>query len=73
LITTIKEMQQKQEANLIEIQFKLIQMSKMKIKDNLEVTNKFRPNVSLFDQGTSLFGSIKLEGYHIKLRGGLLK
>jgi hypothetical protein len=36
-----------------------------KIKGDLKETNEFKPNVSLFDQkeDTSLFGSIKLNGY----------
>jgi hypothetical protein len=63
LIQTIQEMQQKQEESLGEIQFKINQMSK--IKDILEVTNTFQPNLSLFNQEgeTSLFGSIRLIEY----------
>ncbi len=62
LIQTIKEMQQKQEESLNEIQLKLNQMTR--IKENLE-TNEFIPNLTLFNQeeDTCLFGSIKLNGY----------
>ena len=57
-------MQQKQEESLNEIQFKLNQMTI--VKDNLIATNKFKPNLSAFNQEeetSSLFGSIKLDGY----------
>jgi hypothetical protein len=73
LIETIKEMQQKQEATLSDIQLKLNQITK--IQDNLQASNVFRPNLSLFDQGTSLFGSIKLNEYSntISLKSQILK
>jgi hypothetical protein len=62
LIQTIKEMHQKQEESLNEIQFKLTEMTK--IKDNLKVTNEFKSNLSsLNPKETSLFGSIKLDGH----------
>jgi hypothetical protein len=64
LIKTIKEMQQKQEESLKEIQLKLNEMTIVKV--NSEATNEFKPNVSLFNQkeeDTSLFGSIKLNQY----------
>ncbi len=63
LIESIKEMQQKQQESLKEIQSKLNQMTK--IKDNLEATNEFKPNTSFLRQveDTSLFGSIRLFGF----------
>jgi predicted nucleic acid-binding Zn-ribbon protein len=63
LIQSIKEMQQKKEESLSEIQLKFNQMSK--IKDNLMATNHFKPNLSSCNQkeDTSLFGSINLNGY----------
>jgi len=63
LIQSIKEMQQRQEESLKEIQSKFNQMTK--IKDNLEATNEFKPNSSFLRQveDTSLFGSIKLFGF----------
>jgi hypothetical protein len=63
LIETIREMQHKQDESLRDIQIKLYDMSK--IKDVLKATNKFQPNLSLFDQSeeTSLFGSIKLNEF----------
>jgi hypothetical protein len=63
LIESIREMQQKQEESLKDIQFKLNQMTI--VKDNLIATNKFKPNLSAFNQEeeTSIFGSIKLDGY----------
>ena len=58
LIKSIREIQQKQETALNEIQLKLNQITK--IKGNLEATNYFQPNSSSFDQkAISLFGSIK--------------
>jgi hypothetical protein len=54
-------MQQKQEATLSDILFKINQITK--IKDTLIATNVFRPDLSLFDQGTSLFGSLKVNEY----------
>jgi hypothetical protein len=63
LIESIKEMQQKHEESLKEIQSKLNQMAK--IKDNLEAANEFKPNSSFLRQveDTSLFGSIRLFGF----------
>jgi hypothetical protein len=62
LIESIKEIQQKQEESLNEIQLKLYVMSQ--VKDDLKATNKFKPNLSSFNQEeeTSIFGSIKLNG-----------
>ena len=55
-------MQQKQEKSLKCIQLKLNEMNQ--VKDLLEATNEFKPNLALFDQTeTSLFGSINLNGY----------
>jgi hypothetical protein len=63
LIQSIKEMQQKQEESMRDIQSKLNEMNQ--VKDNLEAANKFKPNLSSFSQEeeTSLFGSIKLSEY----------
>jgi hypothetical protein len=62
LIETIREMQLKQEKSLNCIQLKLNEMNL--VKDNLKSITEFQPNLSLFNQeGTSLFGSFKLEGY----------
>ena len=63
LIQSIKEMQQKQEASLNEIQSKLNEMNQ--VKDILKATNKFKPNLSVFNQteDSSLFGLIKLSEY----------
>jgi hypothetical protein len=64
LIETIKEMQQKQDKSLDGIQLMLNEMNQ--VKANLMATNKFKPNLSSFNQveGTSsLFGLIKLSGY----------
>jgi hypothetical protein len=63
LIQSIQDMQQRQEASLNDMRLKLNEMTK--IKGDLKETNEFKPNVSLFDQKevTSLFGSIKLNGY----------
>jgi hypothetical protein len=60
LVETIKEMQQKQEESLNEIQLKLSEMNQ--VKDILSETNSFIPNLTLLNQegGTSLFGSIRL-------------
>jgi hypothetical protein len=61
LIETIKEMQQKQDESLNDIQSKL---NEIHVKELLEDTNDFQPNLSFFNQkDTSLFGSIKLDGY----------
>jgi hypothetical protein len=63
LIQSIKEMQQKQDESLKAIQIKLNQMAK--INDDLMETNFIMSNSSLFtkEEGTSLFGSIKLGQY----------
>ncbi len=62
LIQSIKEMQQKKEESLNEIQLKFNQLNQ--VKDHLMATNHFKPNLSLFNQNaTSSFGSIKLNGY----------
>jgi hypothetical protein len=62
LISTIKEMQQRQEESLSDIQLKLDEMAK--INDNLKETNQFKPNLYLFNQNETLFfGSIKLGLY----------
>ncbi len=63
LIQSIKDMQQKQEQSLRDIQMKLNEMNQ--VNDNLEATNYFKPNLSSFDQeeDTSLFGSIRLNRY----------
>jgi len=60
LITTNKDIPQKQEESLRDNQFKLNQTNQR--KDDLKATNDFKPNLSLSNQevGTSLFGSIKL-------------
>ena len=63
LIESIKEMQRKQDESLKDIQLKLNQIAK--VKDILMETNKFKPNLSLFNQEgvTSFFGSIQLNEY----------
>jgi hypothetical protein len=63
LIQTIHEMQQKQETALNDIQSELNEMTV--VKDNLEATNYFKPNLSSFiqEEDTSLFGSIKINEY----------
>jgi hypothetical protein len=63
LIQSIKEMTQKQEESLNEIQIKLAEMNQ--VNDNLIATNKFKPNLSSLNQEeeTSIFGSIKLYGF----------
>ncbi len=60
LIEAIKEMQQKQEQSLNEIQIKLNEMNQ--VKDHLTATNYFLPTFSSFNQEeeTLIFGSIKL-------------
>jgi hypothetical protein len=66
LIATIQEMQRKQEESLKEIQFKLNQMNQ--VKDDLNATNDFQPNLSSFQQNeTSLFGSIRLNAYWLNM------
>jgi hypothetical protein len=66
LIETIKEMQQKQHEPLKDIQLKLYEIQ---VKELLEDTNDFQPNLSFFNQeDTSLFGSIRLsESNSLKL------
>jgi len=55
-------MQRKQEESLNDIQLKLNETKE--VKDDLKSNNAFKPNLSLFNQNdTSLFGSIKLNGY----------
>jgi hypothetical protein len=62
LIESIRDMQQKQEESLKDIQLKLNEMNQ--VKDNLKATNGFQPNLSLFNQYSScLFGLIQLDGY----------
>ena len=60
LIQSIKDMQQKQETALNEIQVKLNQITI--VKDTLTATNYFLPTFSPINQEeeTSIFGSIKL-------------
>jgi hypothetical protein len=59
LIESIKDMQQKQETALNEIQSKLNEITI--VKDILIATNYFQSNISLLNQSeTSLFGSIKM-------------
>jgi hypothetical protein len=60
LIESIKEMQQRQDESLNDIQSKLDQMAK--VNDILEATNKFKPNLSLFKQEGDI-GSIRLNEY----------
>jgi hypothetical protein len=63
LIESIRDMQLKQEESSRDIQSKLNEMNQ--VKDNLIATNYFKPNLpSLNQEGdTSLFGSIRLDGY----------
>jgi hypothetical protein len=63
LVETIKEMQQKQEESMSDIQLKLTEMKQ--VKDILSETNFFIPSLTLLNhQGdTSLFGSIRLYGF----------
>jgi len=62
LVTRIKEMQRKQNRDIVEIQFKLNEM--LQVKDDIKETNVFKPNLSLFDENSSCsFGSIKLKQY----------
>jgi hypothetical protein len=66
LIQTIKEMQQRQEESLNEIQLKLNEMSL--VKEFLEKKNEFQPNSSLLYQNetSSLFGSIRLNAMSLE-------
>jgi hypothetical protein len=62
LIETIREMQQKQDESLSDIQIKLKEMAK--INDDLVETNFFMSNLSSFNQNeTYLYGSIRLGQY----------
>jgi len=62
LIQSIKQVQLKQKESLNEIQFKLNEMTK--IKENLEATNEFKPNIFLFNQEEAcLSGTIELNQY----------
>jgi hypothetical protein len=64
LIQSIKEMQQRQEESLKDIQSKLNEMNQ--VKEFCEETNTFQPNSILFNQKeetSSLFGSLKLRQY----------
>jgi hypothetical protein len=63
LIHSIKEMQQRQEEPLKEIQLKLNEINQVKV--DLKATNEFEPNLTLLNQessslSSSFFGSIKL-------------
>jgi len=64
LIESIREIQQKQEESLNEIQSKLNQINR--VKEFCEETNTFQPNSILLNQKeetSSLFGSLKLRQY----------
>jgi hypothetical protein len=64
LIQSIKEMQQKQEVSLKDIQSKLNEINR--VKEFCEETNTFQPNSNLLNQKeetSSLFGSLKLKKY----------
>jgi len=62
LIQSIKEMQRKQEESLKDIQSKLNETKE--VNYHLKATNKFKPNLSLFDQNeTCFFGSIRLNAF----------
>jgi hypothetical protein len=74
LIQTIREMQQKQDESLKYIQSKLNEINQ--VKDDLEETNFFIPNLASFNQEEiSMFGSIKLNQYsNVKsFKGQILK
>ncbi len=75
LIQTIQEMQQKQHESLKDIQLRLNQMNK--IKDDLNASNQFKPNLIPFNPNkTSCFGHIKLNGYWLNtnsLKSEILK
>jgi hypothetical protein len=65
LISTIKEMQRKQEASLNEIQLKLNEMTIF--REFMEETNEFQPNLTSLDhEDKFLFGSIKFSLYSDK-------
>jgi hypothetical protein len=63
LIESIREMQQKQENSLKDIQLKLNAMNR--VKEFCEETNTFQPNLSSLNQNetSSLFGLLKLKQY----------
>ena len=62
LIQSIKDMQQKQEESLRDIQSKLKELNQ--VKDHLIATDYFKPNLIPFNPNkTSCFGLIKLNGY----------
>ncbi len=66
LIQSIKEMQQRQEESLKEIQSKLNEINQVKV--DLKATNEFEPNLTLLNQSSSsfsssFFGSMKLNNY----------
>jgi hypothetical protein len=65
-IQTIKQMQQRQEESLNDIQLKLNEMSL--VKEFLEKKNEFQPNSSLLYQNetSSLFGSIRLNAMSLE-------
>jgi hypothetical protein len=75
LIQSIKEMKQKQEESLKDIQLKLDEMNQ--VKDDLKASNQFKPNLIPFNQNkTSCFGLIKLNGYWLNtnsLKSEILK
>jgi len=58
LIETIKEMLWKQKKNINVIRFRLNELDQA--KDNLNATNLFKPNLTLFNQEVSSFGELKL-------------
>jgi hypothetical protein len=57
-IETIKEMLWKQKKNINDIRFKLNELDQ--VKDELNATNVFKPNLTLFNQEVSSFGLLKL-------------
>jgi chromosome segregation ATPase len=66
LIQAIQDMRQKQDASMSDIQFKLNQMSLVKVQ--LKATNDFQPNLSLFNQNSScFFGSNSIRRLLVKL------
>jgi len=64
LIDSIQAMQQRQEESLNAIQLKLSEMSH--VKEFLEKTNEFKPNVLDQKETTSLFGSIRLNAMSLE-------
>jgi hypothetical protein len=67
LIQSIKDLQQRQEESLKEIQSKLNEINQVKV--DLKATNEFEPNLTLLNQesssslSSSFFGSMKLNNY----------